>query len=316
MEFDLIFKSLEVDKFQLPNIKINYRLYLKNNGNNNLYVKINYIKYRTEIFEELKANRLENDLIDLGDIFSFVTYFFEVSKPIDLSIVLKIPYNDFRNIIKSRLMGNQILFKIDCIINYETYLKTANGFILQDFGENSKFLHDNNFQYRIKPTESELLRVIQQNKYTEILNIEIPFQHDIVNNDSLNKAINELKFASEGLMKGNYESLLLHSRNAVINHLTRLVNNKDSQNKKRILKEEILNDCLKTTPENLKPFYTNILEQVEKMISNLVQILSKFIHEETGKILMRPLNEDMELIFFSLCLICRYLLKIININHR
>lgn len=288
---------------------------MKNYGNkNNSYLKINHIKYQAEILEELKTNTIENELINLDTTNLVVNSFSEIPKTLDISIVLKIPYNYFRNIIKSRLTGNQIIFKIECTIYYEIYLKTTNGLILQDFGENSTFLHDTNSKYRIKPIEDELVKIIKQNKYTDILHIEIPIQNDKLLSDLLNKTLNELKFASDGLIKGNYETLLIHSRNAVIIHLTKLVDNKNSNYKKRILKEEIVNDCLKATPENLKRFYKDILTQVEKLLASIVQLLSKFIHEETGKILMRPVNEDMELIFFSLCLICKYLINISYIS--
>jgi hypothetical protein len=122
-------------------------------------------------------------------------------------------------------------------------------------------------------------------------------------------ALKNLQVAAEGYKEGNYEKILINSRNAIYNDLTEL-RSQSSSKKERVLKTAIAAACMAKCPANDKKIYEDVLKEMGKVLASLVRILSKFIHLDQVKIIRVPFGNDLEVIFFSLSLTVRYLTKL------
>jgi hypothetical protein len=63
-----------------------------------------------------------------------------------------------------------------------------------------------------------------------------------ISNQSLSGAVDNLKLAAEGYIKGDFSSIILNIRNALANNLTEIVDASPSE-KKRMLKNVIKEKC-------------------------------------------------------------------------
>ena len=312
---DFKYNNIEINNFRQPNIVIDHTISIKlDQDDNSLYVKINEIDYRLDIYERLIENSQDMRLIKLDDVKiyepSFLTFDSISRKYVtNRSTLFEIPSQDFSKIINSKMKGNKIVLSVECTIKCEIY-KSQNGyFLLKTIG-----LFDNKFMYRdqntnrITLTDEEISILIKGNRYTEIIKLNISLEKEFAINDSLRNAIEQLKSASKGFEDGNYYTVLVNSRNAIFNYLTEYNTNR----KRRVIKQEIKDIYLSNTPEKLTKFYEDIFHEIERMTSSISGLLSKFIHTDSDKVIQRPLIADLELIYFSICLLIRYLTKLTN----
>jgi hypothetical protein len=150
-------------------------------------------------------------------------------------------------------------------------------------------------------------------KYAEFIRFDVPVP--LIPDapfEILRKSASELKSVENMITRGQYPEALNTLRNIIMNHLTKEeVEEKEKGRKKRFLKEEIRDYVLKTVPDSSKNIYEEILKGIENtLLSNLAHI-HKFIKEETGKLIIAPLREDVEYVYFILLSTLRYLSQLI-----
>ena len=108
---------------------------------------------------------------------------------------------------------------------------------------------------------------------------------------------------------------LINIRNIVLNDLTELTTDPNNpKNSIRVLKKQIVSECIDQIPLELQGDYEKIVNNVGKMMTELLKNIHTFVHENNDKILRYPYAGDMELMYFSICLILRYLYRISNNN--
>jgi hypothetical protein len=134
---------------------------------------------------------------------------------------------------------------------------------------------------------------------SERILLEIPLTDESSDLD-LAQAMKNLRLAAEGFKEGNYYQILINTRNAVFNHLTEKIQGSNSQ--ARILKPNIVNLCLSKCPEYDMKIYKEILKEIGAVTVSLVNILSQFIHKDQDNIIKIPLENDLEVIYYSISL--------------
>jgi hypothetical protein len=162
----------------------------------------------------------------------------------------------------------------------------------------------------------EVNELMKELKYAEFIRFDVPVP--LIPDapfEILRKSASELKNVENAIARGQYFEALNTSRNIIMNNLTdpltKEVEEREKDRKKRVLKEEIREYVLKTVPDSSKNIYEEILKGIENtLLSNLAHI-HKFIHEETGKLINAPLPEDVEYVYFILLSTLRYLSQLI-----
>jgi hypothetical protein len=130
-----------------------------------------------------------------------------------------------------------------------------------------------------------------------------------INNQSLSSAIENLNLAAEGFIGGNFNTVILITRNTIANSLTE----KDaSSTKKNVLKKDIKEACLPNIASKDKKDYKEILNQIGSILVSLLRINHKYAHENQSTITMRPLHADLELLYFSASVLTKYLTTLNN----
>ena len=310
IEFDLSYKSLDVRGDEMPNIIINHSI-ATNIKQENLFIKINGIKYIFEIYEILKSNGNKILLINLGDTYSHFITFFQGNRSADRSILMKLTTNNLAKFVSSRLIGNKLLFKIAGEIDYEVYSYQNGNYYLKDIKRSPfTYIHDLGDKYRVSPSEQEVSSVIEKNKYTGKLRTELPLGKAPINNQSLSSAFENLTLAAQGFIDGNFNSVILNTRNTLSNSLTE----KDASHtkKKNVLKKDIKEACLLNIPSKDKKDYKEILSHIGSILASLLNINHKYAHENQTTITIRPLHADLELLYFSASVLTKYLTTLNN----
>jgi hypothetical protein len=233
---------------------------------------------------------------------------FESIESVDRAVLIRIREGDFNKLLQSRMVKNKIYLHITCKVDYEQYLHIDDYYRLQMCGRypDTPMLGLDGTD-TVSLTEEEMSTIVTKNRYTEWILLEIPLKDESSNSD-LTEAMKGLRLAAEGFKEGNYYQILINARNAVFNHLTEKIQGSISQ--VRILKSDIVNSCLSKCPEYDRKIYTEILKEMGAVIVSLVNILSQFIHKDQDKIIKIPLENDLEVIYFSIALIVRYLSRL------
>jgi hypothetical protein len=290
------------------NIIINHSINLPNRIPQDTFIKIDGIEYDVDFREVLKENGTDKRIFKVYGSYSPTTSFFEWTDSVDRSIVIRIREGDFYKLQHSRMVKNSIYLRVTCKIDYEQYLYNNERYLLQKCQRHPDiYMHRLGETDRITLTQTEIAKIVVENNLVERILLELPLKEESPNND-LNQAIKSLRIAAEGFKEGNYETILINTRNAVYNDLTEL-KTKGSR-KERVLKSTILDSCMMRCPESDRKIYAEVLKEVSKIAASLVSILSKFIHKDQQKIIKIPLENDLEAIYFSLSLIVRYLTRL------
>lgn len=226
--------------------------------------------------------------------------------------MFEIPPYDFNKIINIKMKGNKVVLKLECSLKCEIYQYYNSYYYLKNIRLfDRKFMHQDQTINRIILSEQEISQLIKDNKYKEIFKTNIRLDTQSASNNLLKNAINQLELASKGFEEGNYHKILVSSRNAIFNHLTE-IDSSNSKQPKRIIKKEIKELYLSNAPEDLVNFYEDVLYNVERMLVSISGLLSKFIHTDIDKIKQISRIEDLELIYFSTCLLTKYLTNLTN----
>lgn len=314
IEFDLNYSGLDVRQGETPNMIIKHTIATKVKRDN-LFIKINGIEYEVEVNEILRNNNSENRVVDLGSTYSHFVSFFSSKISTDRSVLIKFPVNKLTKFVKSRLINGKFWFKISCIINYEIYFHQNGHYLLKGIDKRSTPIFINSsVKYRVEPSDDQISTIIEQNKYTSKLMIELPLLEDPSNNQILGSAVENVKLAAKGFIDGNFSSIILNTRNAIENDLTEL-DSPNSPEKKRILKNEIKESCVSNIPTKDKDDYKEILNNIGSMTAALLRVINKYAHEKQTTIRMRPLHADLELLYYSASLITKYLTTLNNTKY-
>jgi hypothetical protein len=90
-----------------------------------------------------------------------------------------------------------------------------------------------------------------------------------INNNPLSDAVNNLKLAADGYIKGDFNTVIPNVRNALLNDLT------EKMDQKNVLKTDIKDRCLSKTPTKDKADYEEILNYVGRILASLIGINNK-----------------------------------------
>lgn len=319
-QFDLSFDRLDFENLRKPNIQIFYKITC-NNGKefrDNDFIKINNITFTTTItFLTKEYSTIEQ--LTLSDEYLHESYFSQlINMNIDANITIHFSREILDKIIYRNFNENKIELKIKVGMEFEFLQKNGNYYNLTNpYSSLSPYIHDSQREYGILLSEDLVTEIVAKNHGTEIISISIPIpMQEKCRIASLQNALVNLQLACEAYSKGNKGDFIINIRNTILNNLTELTNNSpgkskgNSPTKKRILKQDIIEECLKQIPTSDLGSYKNILTNVSNIIRDLLKNINTFVHEDTGKIIKWPYPADMELIYFTTCLIIRYLFNI------
>jgi hypothetical protein len=305
IEFVLNFEKLDVQEHESPNIII-YHTVATKQQQNNIFVKINGIEYNVEI-SEIKSTQLESQIINLDKIYSPRISFFLSSKSAKRSILIILPVNEFTKFVNSKLINGKFKFNIWCQLYYEIYYYHKGYFYLKDVGKSAQtVIKSSSNPYRIEPSDDQISLIIDKNKYTSKLRMDLSLLDAPIKNQYLSDAVDNLKLAAQGFIEGDFNAVILNTRNALKNSLTEMYD------QKRELKNEIKEKCLSNIPAKDIKDYKYILKDVGEIARSLLSINNKYAHENQNTITMRPLHADLELLYFSTSLITKYLTRLNN----
>jgi hypothetical protein len=307
--FRLTFEGVEVQQDDFLNFVINHKLDWSHNIEEETYFKIDGIEYDVHFKEVLKENGNTQKLFTVRGSYSSVMSFFKRTDFAHRAILIRLRKTDFEELIRSRTVKNKIFLQITCKIDYEQIQLSNGTYYLQKCERYADtFMKTQNNDSDILLSDNQVSLILSGNRFTERIILELPLEKSSSNSD-LASAIENLHLASQGYTEGNYEKVLINTRNAIYNDLTELMT-KGSKNQERILKESIRIACLDKCPDSDKRIYDDVLKETGKIAASLARILSKFIHKDQDIVIKAPFWNDLELIHFSLSLVIRYLSKL------
>jgi hypothetical protein len=293
MSFQVIFKDVGAVPNDFLNVNIIHKIEWASKIPDDTYFKINGIEYDVDFIELLKENKVEKRMFTVRGSYSPIVSFFNRMEDANRSILLRIRETDFNKLVNTRMAKNEILLQVTCRVDYEQFLLNHDFYLLQKCDRHAdifmKTLDGNN---RISLTDEQASVILSVNRYTERIMLELPLYEEPLNND-LTNALKSLQLAIEGFKEGNYERILINTRNAVYNDITEL--RQVSKRKERVLKVNIITACLLKCPASDKKIYEEVLKEVSKVLASLVRVLSKFIHMDQGYVIKIPLFNDLEL---------------------
>ncbi|MGA9845534.1 MAG: hypothetical protein WBQ25_24815 [Nitrososphaeraceae archaeon] len=311
-DFVLNYKNLDVQEYESPNMIIYHTIEIKQN-HDNLFLKINGIEYDVEIREIIKSNQNENPIINLYKTYSHGISFFSSKKSAERSVLIKFPANEFTKLVSSKLINGKFTFNIVCQIDYEIYHLVNGYYYLKHVSRSAlTYIQSLGNEYRIEPSDDQISLVINKNKYTSKLGMNLSLLDEPLNNQALSSAVNNLKLAAQGFIEGDFNTVIVNTRNALANSLTEIAKTNSSSSRNRALKNEIKEACLKNIPTKDMTDYNDILKYVGNIASSLLSINHKYAHENQNTIKMRPLHADLELLYFSTSLLTKYLTRLNN----
>ena len=220
--FQSRFKEIEVRPDDLLNIVITHKTEWASKIPDNTFFKINGIEYNVDFMELLKENKVENRIFTVRGSYSPTMSFFGRMESADRSILVRIRESDFSELIRTRMAKNEILLRVTCKIDYEQFLYSNDCYLLQKcerFADT--FIGTSTDNNRITLSDAQFSMILSENRYTERIILELPLEEEPLNAD-LQKVLNSLRLAVEGFKEGNYENVLINTRNAVYNDLTEL----------------------------------------------------------------------------------------------
>jgi len=205
-----------------------------------------------------------------------------------------------------RSKGRLVCFEITCEGLYFVY-ESKNGYYhlrgKDNFkGRVEKMLPTAESTRYITLTTEEFTEIVKELKHFELLRVEVPvYMTDVPPESHISKALSLLKSAGEKLTHGDCTGALLDVRNAIANHLT------ETQDKERVLKSDIKQRFIEKVPSQAIDTYKESLVHFEKSVTSTLARIHKFVHEDSDKLKLAPLREDVELAYFETLHAARYL---------
>jgi len=157
-------------------------------------------------------------------------------------------------------------------------------------------------------TTEESQSLFEKLKHYELIRFEIPVRKEI---KGLEGAVKQLRSAEDNLRENKLRESLLDIRQA----LTKYLMNSVKENDKRVwkLKDEVKDAFLKRSPTEMKESYETVLKRVEETLRQQIRIINDvFLHEDSDKLKVSPLREDVEEIFSIVSFATKYLAQRIN----
>jgi len=143
------------------------------------------------------------------------------------------------------------------------------------------------------------------------MTIEVPIIKEVPVYKHLAEAVDELKYGEKFLREGKYDEVIFSVRNVILNHLlneTEEVEVKDHKEKRRLLNKELEKVIIANVPRSAENDYKTVLNGVQEILNRMLQDhLSKFIHLDTGKLILMPLKADAEYLLLTITSIVKYL---------
>lgn len=313
-QFDLVFKECRVDSVNRPNIWVFFEIRCTNSQEfkSNEYVKLGPIKY------EGVLNFLNENLgiISTDDIVTQYSHTYQMpaldGKLIQSSIVLKFSNEILNDVLTHHICGHKIEMKIKATIEYELLEKTNINFILKfPIGTHPSYIHDNVRSGGVLLNSDIISDIIRSNGASVTIPISIPIPILEESNSSLSRALSHLQTVTASYTGGKIGEFLINIRNVVLNDLTELSPDPNNPGRDlRLLNKEIIDQCISRIPVEGRKDYEKIIANVGKMTTDLLRNIHIFVHENTTEILRWPYAGDLEIMYFSVCLIIRYLHRI------
>jgi hypothetical protein len=316
-QFDLVFKNIDVQRANKPNFQIFFstKLINRNEYSPTELVKLGIIKYDATIhFINKEFTLLLTRNLDTQ--YTFHSSMISDINSIDTSIVLNFSNEVLLDIIEYYIAGNRIEIKINATIEYELLDNQNNHFIIRiPRGIHASYIHDDKRSASILLNSDMIDDIINKNEAKITIPITIPLPKLESKISELSKAITNLQKVSTNYTSGSFGDFLINIRNIVLNDLTELATDPNNpKNSIRVLKKQIVSECIDPIPLELQGDYEKIVNNVGKMTTELLKNIHTFVHENNDKILRYPFAGDMELMYYSICLIIRYLHRISNNN--
>ncbi len=162
--------------------------------------------------------------------------------------------------------------------------------------------HSTELVYRISSDDwiHDFLPILSSKR---IVTLEVPvIERPEVGYEHLTMAIDELKRASNFFREGRYDSVIMSLRNVLMNHLLMKCEGEWH------LMEEVKRIALAGVPEAVREEYEEALKGLEGSLRRILKHhLSKFVHIDSGKLLMMPLREDAEYLLLTVTAAAKYL---------
>jgi hypothetical protein len=315
LSFTLEYDNLEIEKSDLdePLVKLNYKLNLESgNKATDLYIDIESIKYFVKLqSSDSDCSSFVNEL-SIGESSSPKRLFVKVGTPEPVFFYFPLRTKVLSKVTDIMMKSRLVVLQISAEIYGKVYQFQNSFYNLKDILKRLEPIKHHHLHQIILPNQ-DIHRLIKDAEYPQKLKIEIPLYNYNPNvNSSINGAVSSLQSASKELEKGNFHGVLINTRNAITNHLTELIEEKENK-RIRILKKQLKSDFLDRAPTDAYKIYENTIDSLEKGLGSTLDIINKFVHEDNNKLKMIPMHEDLELTYFSVVLITSYLARRLSI---
>lgn len=311
--FTLEYNNLDVEKSDLdqPLVRLNYKLRTESNMNvSGLYVDIQSIKYRVTIQSSDSNSSSFLTELSFGEFYSPKPIFVKIGTVQDVFFYFNLSTKAVGKIIDISTKGRVVVLQIPVEIYGKVYRLQQDRYLTLDnivYGITEHIKHGNHL--RIVMPNQDVQRLIKDAEYAQKLRIDILlYNYNPSVNPLIKSAVNSLQSAAEEFEKGNVRGVLIETRNAVTNHLTDVVD------KKRVLKSQLRDGFLAQAPTDADNIYKNVIDNLQDELLSVLEIIHKFIHEDSDKLRMIPMREDLELTYYSVALIISYLARRLSIG--
>lgn len=215
---------------------------------------------------------------------------------------------------RNRLVGFQILcsgiaFRCELIAGTDTFsLYLPNPIeVMVDYTVAGKTFD------RIVFSTDDFDRLLEKLKHYELLRLEIPVREAKSSGQKdLNGALKELDSAKGKLIHGNYQGAMLNIRNALFNHLLEEKKDEGQADKEKVLRQDIKQFVLESIPTESKSIYKEVIDHYDRALRRVRHALGKFVHEDSDRLRIAPLRQDVELSYFMTLFVVRYLMQQID----
>jgi len=294
-----------------PILKINLRL-ISNGPSKNIINDISKIKYDVRLFSLDPTNFVNKQEMMLGNFASPNPLHIMQGNQMDIFFYLTIHSKALEKILDLIMKKQVVALQISSDIYYHVYMLKDTFLYLQGIQNLLVSVESKGPRVKfIEFSEQDVRRLVAGLHYTETLKIELPLFNDISTvNPHIKNAIKSLTEAAGEFEHGNYHGVLLNIRNAVTIHLTE-VGTRNSK-KERYLSKNIKDEYMATAPTSVSNMYEEIFSNLEKQLLAVLEVIHKFVHEDGNRLKLVPMAEDLELVYFSVALVIRYLVRRLN----
>ena len=225
---------LEIEKSNLyePRVKLNYEIKTEYSGSSNIQLEIQIIKYRIILESSDPSYTDFTQEFDLGESYTYIPMFIKIGIDKEVSLYFNIPTKALRKILDLLTKGRTIVLKIPTEIHGKIYqIQNTELVFNQAIGGKTEYIRHDHPTRIILPNQ-DVEKLIKDSEYPQILRIDVPlYDYDPKINGLIKGAFSCLQSTDE-FEKGNIRGVLVDTRNAVTNHLTQIVNEKNK--KKRV----------------------------------------------------------------------------------